>query len=87
MGFFSFQQDLAIDLGTANTRIIYKDRIIVNEPSVIAFNTITGKMKAIGDKARQMYGKTHEDIKIIRPVRNGVISDSCKRNRYCFEKC
>jgi rod shape-determining protein MreB len=75
MGFFSFQQDLAIDLGTANTRIIYKDRIVVNEPSIIAFNTKTGKIIAIGDKARQMYGKTHEDIKIIRPLRNGVIAD------------
>ncbi|MCX6259527.1 MAG: rod shape-determining protein, partial [Bacteroidia bacterium] len=75
MGFLSFQQDLAIDLGTANTRIIYKDRIVVDEPSIIAFNTITGKMIAIGDKAHQMYGKTHENIKIIRPLRNGVIAD------------
>lgn len=75
MRFFSFQQDLAIDLGTANTRIIYKDKIVVNEPSFVAFNTITGKMIAIGEKARQMYGRTHENIKIIRPIRNGVIAD------------
>jgi len=75
MGFFSFQQDLAIDLGTANTRIYYKNRIVVNEPSIIALNTMTGKMIATGDKARQMYGKAPEDIKIIRPLRNGVIAD------------
>ena len=75
MGLFSFQQDLAIDLGTANTRIIHKDKIVVNEPSVVAFNTMTGKMIAIGEKARQMYGKTHENIKTIRPLRDGVIAD------------
>jgi len=75
MGLFSFQQDLAIDLGTANTRIIYKDKIVVNEPSVVAFNTMTGKMIAIGEKARQMLGKTHENITTIRPLRDVVIAD------------
>jgi rod shape-determining protein MreB and related proteins len=75
MGLFSFQQELAIDLGTANTRIIHKDKVVVNEPSIIAIDTMTGKMIAIGEKARQMHGKTHEYIETIRPLRNGSIAD------------
>jgi rod shape-determining protein MreB len=75
MGLFSFRQELAIDLGTANTRIIHKDKIIVNEPSIVAIDTMTGKMIAIGEKARQMHGKTHEYIETIRPLRNGSIAD------------
>ncbi len=75
MGLFSFKQELAIDLGTANTRIIHKDKIVVNEPSIVAINAMTGKMIAIGEKAHQMYGKTHEYIKTIRPFRDGVIAD------------
>ena len=74
MGLFSFQQDLAIDLGTANTRIIYKDKIVVNEPSVVAFNTMTGKMIAIGEKASQMYGKINENIRTIRPRKEAWLS-------------
>ena len=75
MGLFSFQQELAIDLGTANTRIIHKDKVVVNEPSIVAINTMTGKMIAIGEKARQMHGKTHENIETIRPLRDGAIAD------------
>jgi rod shape-determining protein MreB and related proteins len=75
MGLFSFRQELAIDLGTANTLIIHKDKIIVNEPSIVAIDTMTGKMIAIGEKARQMHGKTHEYIETIRPLRNGSIAD------------
>jgi rod shape-determining protein MreB and related proteins len=75
MGLFSFQQELAIDLGTANTRIIHKDKVVVNEPSIVAIDTMTGKMIAIGEKARQMHGKTHEYIETIRPLRNGSIAD------------
>jgi rod shape-determining protein MreB and related proteins len=75
MGWFSFQQELAIDLGTANTIIIQNDKVVVNEPSIVAFDTKSGKMIAIGDKARQMHGKTHENIKTIRPLRDGVIAD------------
>jgi rod shape-determining protein MreB len=75
MGLFSFQQELAIDLGTANTRIIHKDKVVVNEPSIVAIDTMTGKMIAIGEKARQMHGKTHENIETLRPLRNGVITD------------
>lgn len=76
MGLFSFlTQEIAIDLGTANTIIIHNDKIVVDEPSIVAIDTKTGKLFAIGHKARQMHGKTHENIKTIRPLRDGVIAD------------
>ncbi|MCK5067083.1 MAG: rod shape-determining protein [Bacteroidales bacterium] len=75
MGLFSFQQELAIDLGTANTIIIHNDKVVVNEPSIVAIDQYSGKLIAIGEKARQMHGKTHEAIKTIRPLRDGVIAD------------
>ncbi len=76
MGLFSFlTQEIAIDLGTANTIIIHNDKIVVNEPSIVAIDTNSGKLIAIGEKARQMHGKTHENIKTIRPLRDGVIAD------------
>ena len=75
MGLFSFQQELAIDLGTANTIIIHNDKVVVNEPSIVAIDQTTGKLIAIGERARQMHGKTHENIKTIRPLRDGVIAD------------
>ena len=75
MGLFSFQQELAIDLGTANTIIIHNDKVVVNEPSIVAIDQSTGKLIAIGERARQMHGKTHENIKTIRPLRDGVIAD------------
>ena len=75
MGLFSFQQELAIDLGTANTIIIHNEKVVVNEPSIVAIDQQTGKLIAIGEKARQMHGKTHENIKTIRPLRDGVIAD------------
>jgi len=75
MGFFSFQQELAIDLGTANTIIIHNDKVVVNEPSIVAIEVHTNRLIAIGEKARQMHGKTHENIKTIRPLRDGVIAD------------
>lgn len=75
MGFFSFTQDLAIDLGTANTIIINNDKIVVDEPSIVAIDQKTGKLIAIGEQARQMHGKTHENIKTIRPLKDGVIAD------------
>ena len=75
MGLFSFQQELAIDLGTANTIIIHNDKVVVDEPSIVAIDKNTGKLIAIGEKARQMHGKTHENIKTIRPLRDGVIAD------------
>lgn len=76
MGFSSFfTQELAIDLGTANTIIINNDKVVVDEPSIVAIDQKTGKLIAVGDKARQMHGKTHENIKTIRPLRDGVIAD------------
>lgn len=76
MGLFNiFTQEIAIDLGTANTIIIHNDKIVVDEPSIVAIDRSTKKLIAIGEKARQMHGKTHENIKTIRPLRDGVIAD------------
>lgn len=76
MGFFSFlTQEIAIDLGTANTVIIHNDRVVVDEPSIVAMERNTGKVIAVGKMAMQMHGKTHENIKTIRPLRDGVIAD------------
>lgn len=68
-------QELAIDLGTANTIILYNDKIMVDQPSIVAMDQTTGNMIAIGETARAMHGKTHENIKTIRPLRDGVIAD------------
>ena len=76
MGIFSFlTQELAIDLGTANTIIIYNDKVVVDEPSIVAIERNTGNIIAVGKKAQMMHGKTHENIKTIRPLRDGVIAD------------
>ncbi|MFT5513018.1 MAG: rod shape-determining protein MreB [Bacteroidia bacterium] len=76
MGIFNFlTQEIAIDLGTANTLIIHKDKVVVNEPSIIAMKRSTGEIIAIGKTAQMMHGKTHEDIKTIRPLKDGVIAD------------
>lgn len=75
MGLFSFTQEIAMDLGTANTIIISNGKIVVDEPSVVALDRRTDKVLAVGEKARQMHGKTHEDIRTIRPLRDGVIAD------------
>ncbi len=76
MGLFSFlTQEIAMDLGTANTIIINNDKIVVDEPSIVALDRNSGKMIAIGEQARQMHGKTHENIRVIRPLRDGVIAD------------
>lgn len=70
-----FSSDIAIDLGTANTLIISKDKIVVDEPSIIAIDKNTNKVLAIGREAMQMHEKTHENIKTIRPLKDGVIAD------------
>lgn len=75
MGLFSLTQELAIDLGTANTVIISDGKIMVDEPSIVALDYHTGKVVAIGSQARQMHGKTHQNIKTIRPLKDGVIAD------------
>ncbi|KAA6302607.1 MAG: Rod shape-determining protein MreB [Candidatus Ordinivivax streblomastigis] len=75
MGLFSFTQEIAIDLGTANTIIIQHEEIVVDQPSVVALDERTGKLLAIGAEAQKMQGKTHSNIKTIRPLRDGVIAD------------
>ena len=76
MGLFDFfTSDIAIDLGTANTLIIHKDKIVVDEPSIIAMDKVTNKVRAVGRDAMQMHEKTHENIKTIRPLKDGVIAD------------
>ncbi|HBF21724.1 MAG TPA: rod shape-determining protein, partial [Cryomorphaceae bacterium] len=76
MGLFDFfREDIAIDLGTANTLIIHNDKVVVDAPSIVAKDRNTNKIIAVGHQARQMHGKTHEDIKTIRPLKDGVIAD------------
>jgi rod shape-determining protein MreB len=75
MGLFSFTKDLAIDLGTANTIIICDDKIVVDAPSVVALDRRTDKVLAVGEQARLMYEKTHDEIRTIRPLGDGVIAD------------
>ncbi|ACE05692.1 hypothetical protein Aasi_0249 [Candidatus Amoebophilus asiaticus 5a2] len=76
MGILDFlYSDLAIDLGTANTVIISKGKIVVDEPSIIAIDKNTNKVVAIGREAMQMHEKTHENIKTIKPLKDGVIAN------------
>ena len=76
MGFFDFMQEaIAIDLGTANTLIIHNDKVVVDEPSIVAKNIRTGEVVAIGKRAQQMHGKTHTEIETLRPLKDGVIAD------------
>jgi len=75
MSIFSFTQEIAMDLGTANTIITQNGKIIVDEPSIVALDRRTDKLIAVGEKARQMHGKTPENIKTVRPLRDGVIAD------------
>ncbi len=76
MSWFNFfTQEIAIDLGTANTLIINNDKVVVDEPSIVAVDRATGKVIAVGRQAQQMHGKTHENIKTIRPLKDGVIAD------------
>jgi rod shape-determining protein MreB len=77
MGLFSlFSADLAIDLGTANTKIWMKGKgLVLHEPSTVAFDRNTKKIVAIGNEAREMVGRTHRDIRTIRPMKDGVIAD------------
>ncbi|MFD2601878.1 MULTISPECIES: rod shape-determining protein [Flavobacterium] len=76
MGFFDFMtEDIAIDLGTANTLIIHNDKVVIDSPSIVARDRISGKIIAVGKEANMMQGKTHENIKTIRPLKDGVIAD------------
>tara|TARA_X000000950_G_scaffold213858_1_gene257220 strand:- start:429 stop:1448 length:1020 start_codon:yes stop_codon:yes gene_type:complete len=73
MGFFT--EEIAIDLGTANTLIIHNDKIVVDSPSIVAIDRTTEKVIAIGKEANMMQGKTHENIRTVRPLKDGVIAD------------
>lgn len=75
MGLFSFTQELAMDLGTANTIITCNDKMVVDEPSVIALDARSEKVLAVGRQAREMYEKANPNIRTIRPLREGVIAD------------
>ena len=75
MGLFSFTQELAMDLGTANTIITCNDKMVVDEPSVIALDARSEKVLAVGRQAREMYEKTNPNIRTIRQLREGVIAD------------
>ncbi|WP_423146391.1 rod shape-determining protein [Rubrolithibacter danxiaensis] len=75
MAFSLFTKEIAIDLGTANTLIFHNDSVIVDEPSIVAFDRGNNKMIAVGRQAMQMEGKTHANIKTVRPLQDGVIAD------------
>lgn len=76
MGLFDFfTSEIAIDLGTANTLIMHNDEIVVNEPSIVALDRKTGKVIAVGTQALLMHERTHENIKTVKPLRDGVIAD------------
>ena len=71
-----FSNDIGIDLGTANTLVYLKDKgIVLREPSVVALDTTTRKVRAVGDEAKRMLGRTPGNITAIRPMKDGVIAD------------
>ena len=71
-----FSTDIAIDLGTANTCVFaHGQGIVLNEPSIVAFNTVKGNVEAVGQEAHEMLGRTPGYIKPVRPLRDGVIAD------------
>jgi len=87
MGFFDFMtEEIAIDLGTANTLIIHLDKVVVDSPSIVARDRITGKIIAVGKEANMMQGKTHENIKTIRPLKDGKekMVSTCIENGYLY---
>ncbi len=75
MGLFSLTKEIAIDLGTANTIILHNDKIVIDEPSIVAIDKTTQKLKAVGKEAQQMRGRENPNITTIRPLRQGVIAD------------
>jgi rod shape-determining protein MreB len=77
MGVFDFfATDIAIDLGTANTLIFIKGKgIVLNEPSIVAYDRSTKRIIALGNKAKEMQGREHKEIRVTRPMRDGVIAD------------
>ena len=71
-----WSQDMAIDLGTANTLVVLKGHgVVLNEPSIVAKRVNDGEIIAIGNEAKEMLGRTHPGIEIIRPLKDGTIAD------------
>jgi len=85
-----FSQDLGVDLGTANTLVYVKDKgIVINEPSVVAINTRTDQIIAVGTEAKKMVGKSPAHISVVRPLVDGIVSDfevAEKMMKYFVEK-
>ena len=75
MAFSFLNQELAIDLGTANTVIYQNDQIVLDEPSIVAIDNNTGKCMALGRQAKLMHERTSPGVKTVRPLRDGVIAD------------
>jgi rod shape-determining protein MreB len=75
MAFSFLTEELAIDLGTANTVIYMNDKIVIDEPSIVAIDKTTGKCLAVGAPAKRMHERTNPNIQTIRPLRDGVIAD------------
>ncbi len=75
MGLFSLTQELAIDLGTANTLIVHNDEVVVDEPSIVAIDAHSGELVALGEEASRMHERTNPNIRTIRPLKDGVIAD------------
>ncbi len=75
MAFSFLTQDLAIDLGTANTVIFMNDKKVIDEPSIVAIDKLTNKLIAVGSKAKEMHERTSPNIRTIRPLKDGVIAD------------
>ena len=75
MAFSFLNQELAIDLGTANTVIYQNDQIVLDEPSIVAIDNNTGKCMALGQQAKLMHERTSPGVKTVRPLRDGVIAD------------
>ena len=71
-----FSSDIGIDLGTATVLVYVKGKgVVLNEPSVVAVDKVSGKILAVGEEAQSMLGRTPGNIVAIRPLREGVISD------------
>lgn len=77
MEFFNiFNNEIAIDLGTANTLVYVRNKgVLINEPSIVAINKRSNKLLAIGKEAKEMMGRTHDEIVVVRPLKDGVIAD------------
>jgi rod shape-determining protein MreB len=74
--FGTFSKDMGIDLGTANTVVFVRGKgIVLQEPSVVAIDQMTGEIIAVGQEAKQMVGRTPGNIRAVRPLKDGVIAD------------